>query len=629
MYRRILRREPNHPDALHLLGVLARQSGDPEAAIELVSRAVAAKPQAAQYRNTLGDAALATGRVAAAVAEFGRAVELRPDFTLAWYNLGLALQQQGELTAASEAYRRALELDPNLAEAHAFLGLVLAWQGQLRAAIGSYRRALALQPENAEVWCNLGAALRAEGMLPEALESLERAVRLRPEDAEARCLLGSVRMEAGDFELAERELRRAAELDPANAEAHNLLGNVLELLVRAHEARACYQRASELAPDRPEGHCNLGRVLQAGGDVAGAERRYREALTLRADYAPAWQNLVVLARGELSDDELERLEKLAARPEVAPNELAALSFALGHVHERRRDYATAFRWFERANRLKRERVHFDAPAHEAHVGRVIDVFSTELFRTRGAHGDGAELPVFIVGMPRAGTTLVEQILAQHPRVRGGGELNFLRQARAAIERCVAPSTPYPECLGSLSVDSLRGVAAEYRDRLRALGPDADRITDKMPQNFLDLGLVRLLFPRARIIHCRRDPLDTCVSIYRLAFAGGHGYAYDLADLGRYYRQYQRLMQHWRAVLDPALLEVQYEDLVAEPEAVSRRLVEYLGLAWDDRCLAFTTDPRPVLTASSAQVRQPIYRDAVGRWEHYREHLGPLLAALDG
>ena len=296
------------------------------------------------------------------------------------------------------------------------------------------------------------------------------------------------------------------------------------------------------------------------------------------------------------------------------------------------DYDVAFGHYKAGNDLKKAASLYQADATSTYVDRVIATFGTEFFARMDRAGSQPELPVFIVGMPRSGTTLVEQILASHPQVHGAGELDYMRQITQALPERLAPDSvggqqTFPECAAKIDTALAERIAEEHLQHLREHSASALRITDKTPSNFLRLGLIALLFPKARIIHCQRDPLDTCLSCYFLRFGQGQAFAYDLDDLGRYYRDYARLMEHWRRVLPSPLLEVPYEALVADQEGWSRRLIAFLGLDWDDRCLAFYRSERQVKTASVWQVRQPVYASSIGRWRRYAKHLGPLFAAL--
>jgi hypothetical protein len=308
---------------------------------------------------------------------------------------------------------------------------------------------------------------------------------------------------------------------------------------------------------------------------------------------------------------------------------ADLHFALGKLYDDCREYDAAFAHFREGNALVRRGYSYDPAEFEHQVDRLISVYTREFFTGRRHYGTDSDQPVFIFGMPRSGTTLVEQILASHPEVHGAGELTYFNEAVSEPRHGLWTAETYPERLLELGAGEVRFLGEAYLQRLRRDAATAPRITDKMPQNFLCLGFIALLFPRAHYIHCRRDARATCLSVYFSYFAGVHPYAYDLSELGRYYRQYLRLMEHWRAVLPVRILDVEYEKLVGHPETESRRLIAHVDLPWDDRCLAFAETERPVRTRSLWQIRQPIYAESLEKWRNYERHLQPLLEALAG
>jgi tetratricopeptide (TPR) repeat protein len=304
-----------------------------------------------------------------------------------------------------------------------------------------------------------------------------------------------------------------------------------------------------------------------------------------------------------------------------------LHFALGKISDDMRDYARAFENYRAGNDLAAAKAPFDAAAWRAHVERSIADFPAEFFARRKSFGVDSRRPVFIVGMPRSGTTLVEQILAAHPSVAAGDGLEAMPLIATGLPRRLGTAAPFPQCLGEVSEALSRELAGEYLAALERVDKSAARVTDKLPLNFLNLGLIALLFPNAAVIHCRRDPVDTCLSCYFTRFSSHLNFSFGLESLGAYYRGYRRAMAHWQKVLPIPILDVDYEELIADQEATSRRLVAHCGLAWDDRCLAFHETARPVMTASNWQVRQPLYKSAVARWRNYEAFLGPLRAAL--
>ena len=595
-YRRLLAADPGQADALHLLGLVAHQSGRPAEAVALVRRAIARHPAAASYHNTLG----------------------------------LALMAAGDLDAAATALARALALDPASADAHLNMGNLLRRRGDAAGAIGHYRQAIAGRPGFAEAEASLGDLFAERGEPEAAVVHFDRAVRLRPNDRQALAGLGAALVALDRAAEALGPLRRAVGLAPRDGRALLALGQALGQLDRFAEAAAALEQAVGVAPDLADAWVARARLARILGRFDEAQAHLDRALAVDADSVAALVLLAEQQRGRLTAERAARIESLAARPDLAADPRSRLRYALGLLAQDAGDYDAAFGNFAAANALQRDRLAgrgmvYDPAAQTRQVDRMIAAFDGVHFGRVAGQGVDSELPVFIVGMPRSGTTLVEQILASHSRVHGAGE----RTDVAALVGELSVSAPYPEGAAALSVETIGRVAGSHLDRLRPLAPSAARIVDKQPFNFYNLGLIATLFPRARIVHCRRDPMDTCLSCFVQMFEFPFPWACDLAALGHYYREYERLMAHWRATLPAPSLEVVYEETVADPETASRRLVAFCGLEWEAGCLAFHATERPVRTASLQQVRRPVYGGSVGQWRRYERHLGPLVAALGG
>jgi tetratricopeptide (TPR) repeat protein len=375
----------------------------------------------------------------------------------------------------------------------------------------------------------------------------------------------------------------------------------------------------------------LGRYDQGRFDEA--RTHFLKALALQPDFAPATFFLARDGRQPFTDADVARIEQLLRRDSLPPRDRINLHFALGRLHDRAKAFDEAFHHCDQGNTAKKEVLRlqgntFQSAAHAQFIDRLIASFDPEFFRRVCSFGSDSELPVFIVGMPRSGTSLVEQILASHPAVFGAGELRNMKRFVAELPAELSSPAEFPECLDRLDQETSRRLAERYLERLRLLGGEKLRVTDKLPMNFHQLGLIAALFPRAQIIHCRRDARDVCWSCYFQNFRDIH-FACDLKALGAYHRQYERLMTHWREVLPVPVLEVCYEELVENPERGSREIVAFCQLPWHEECLTFYRTPRSVRTASNMQVRQPVYKRSVGYWKNYEAHLGPLFEALAG
>lgn len=450
-------------------------------------------------------------------------------------------------------------------------------------------------------------------------------------DAERWFETGNIAFRNGDFPRAAADYERAVALWPAHADAWLNLGAACRKLERVEDAARCARRVLDLRPDDTRALNNLANVLNAQGRLAESAGCYRRALEIKPDDAEAHYNLVNLEPLNDGSPESEASFELLSRTaedldRFTPREQSALLFALGKALDARGQADRAFDCLARANLLHRSGAPFDIAASERLAAAIIGRFGPDLFSRLQGAGSPSARPVFVVGMPRSGTTLVEQIISAHPQAHGAGEIGVLPALVARTRN--AQGAGFPAWTSTLVGEDLQRLAQAYLGVLERLGPGKTRMTDKTVGNFELIGLVHLCFPGAAIIHCRRDPRDVCVSCFSTRFSDGHPYAYDLRELGRYWRRYDGLMAHWRAVLPPGrMLEVDYEALVADPEGWARRLTQHIGLPWNEACLRFYESSREVWTASSAQVRRPIYQGSVGRWRRFAAHLGPLLETL--
>ncbi|WP_405242374.1 tetratricopeptide repeat protein [Lentisalinibacter salinarum] len=625
LYRSALEAQPEHPDALYLLGVINLQTGDPGAALALLERAVAASPAQPEFRNTCGEAYRALGRTEAAMEQYRQAIRLNPGHAGAENNLGNAWRDRGRPDEALTHYRRAVELAPDFAMARNNLGVALKEQGATEEAIEQLARAIELAPDYAEAHSNLGNALQEAGRPEEAAASHRRAVDLQPGYAEAHLNLGNALRALHRSADALAAYERAASLRPDLPVVHYNRGIALDELSRPGEAARAYEQAIELDPGYAEAHHNLGNAYDQLGRNADAVACFRRAIELRPDYAEAYRNL---SRLDPEADLAGPVAALLSEGRISEADAVHCHFALGNVHQAAGDFDAAFEHFAAGNRLRRKAVTYDSRQYGEYVDRLIASYSETLFRHPPVPGSGSERPVFIVGMPRSGTTLVEQIVSSHPQVHGAGELRTLVEIEAALSASGQGGDPYPECILTMDAALAREHASRYLAELHRHSADAARVTDKLPGNFVRIGLIRLLFPRARIVHCQRNALDTCISNFVHFFATGNQYSFDLRELGLYYRDYERLMQHWHRLFGDDLHTVEYEALLADQEGESRRLIRYLGLDWDARCLEFHENTRPVHVLSGHQVRRPIYTGSAGRWKRYERHLAPLIEVLE-
>jgi tetratricopeptide (TPR) repeat protein len=634
IYRRILAEWPRHADVLHLLGLIAQQCGDGVTALERIDAAIAISRDVAEYHHNRGVVLLRLHRAAECEPSFRRAVELRPVYPDAYNGLGNALQARKRYREAVAAYRTALSQRADFPEAHSNLGNALRRLHETEAAIVHFKTALAHRPAYVDALCGLAAALQEKTDLSGAETTYRTALAHRPEHGAAWHGLASVQRELAAFDDSIESCRRAAAAETANLRYRLDLADALADFGRADEASACFDEILARWPDAADAHVGLARLTRNAGGHAAARAHLSRALDRDPDCLDALCLML-----EIEDDEAgrRRAERLAEDEERPLLHRSRLHLALAQADDRAGAYDSAFGHYRRGNALRRLDLEgmakrFDPAAHAAFVDRQMAAFTADSFATMAGFGTQTELPVFIVGMPRAGTTLCEQILASHSQVHALGEqLDIQSMARELPMRVAAGEhsapQPYPECMAELRADAAKPMVAAYLDRLRRLAPEAVRITDKHPTNFRHLGLIAALMPGARIIHCRRDPMDTCFSCFAQDFAAPIPWACDLAAIGQYYRQYDRLMRHWQAVLPVPIFTFAYEEAVQDLEATARRLIDFCGLSWEAGCLDFHRTERPILTASRQQVRRPVYASSVGRWRRYERHLEPLRAAL--
>lgn len=625
LYRDLIAVAPGHLGLLQRLGEICYRTGRIAEAAEFTRRAVEVRPGDAKMLGNLGVMLHQIKRNREALPYLEQALTLQPGSALIHTNLGMVLASLDRAAEALAHFNKAAELDPRLAGPYNNIGNLLSSQKRFSEAAAAFRKALALEPHLVEAWNNLGNAEFHCGHYDEAVRSFERALALDPGFAAAHYNWGTLLGELGHHEAALEHYLAARQRNPSHVATCNNLGRSLNALGRPGEAVAVFCEAIALDPDCALAHAGLGSAYLFLGRMEEARRACEMAVALDTGDPAVHRAYSETRRFKSGDPEIAALEAIAARDgELDDRERTELYFAMGKVYGDCGDHQRAFDSLQKGNCAKRRLIAYDEAANLDEMARMAALFTPELVGAEKG-GDPSELPIFVLGMPRSGTTLIEQILASHPKVFGAGESAAFGHAVMGGYR---PDQPRPD-FAALSGDDLKALGSRYIEQMQAMLPSGvRRFTDKMPANFRFAGPIHMTLPRARIIHVRRDPLDTCFSCYSKLFNGALDFTYDLAELGRYYRAYRALMDHWRRVLpEHVMLDVDYEELVNDLDAGARAIVAFCGLDWDAQCLKFHETDRPVITASTAQVRQPLYKTSIGRWRPYAPWLDPLRQAL--
>jgi tetratricopeptide (TPR) repeat protein len=624
----ILKVAPNHPLALLVMGAARRARGDVKSSLEILERLAKAQPNWAAAHYELGRALGSAGQGEAAIVELRRAVELKPDLPDAWRTLGDHLAALDDTTGADAAYAQHIKAstrDPRLLEAAAAL-----CDNRIAQAEALLRAHLKLHPTDvpairmlAEVAARLGRYADSETLLARCLE-------LAPSFHPARHHYALVLHRQNKSGEALLECERLLALEPRNPGYRSLYAAVLSRIGEYARALDIYAEVLAEYPNQAKIWMSYGHALKSAGRQGESIEAYRRCIGLAPNLGEAYWSLANLKTFRFAPDELGAMRKQIDRPELAHEDRFHFHFAVGKALEDDGDFAQSFAHYAKGNELRRAAIRYDADENAAHVRRSKALFSPQFFGERAGVGVDAPDPIFIVGLPRAGSTLLEQILASHSQVEGTMELPDIISLAKVLggRRTRAEHSKYPEILANLSPDDLHALGEQYLRQTRIQRKtDAPFFIDKMPNNWAHVGLIHLILPNSRIIDARRHPLGCCFSGFKQHFARGQTFTYSLEDIGRYYCDYVELMAHFDAVLPGRVHRVIYETLVDDPEAEVRRLLQYCNLPFEDQCLRFYETERAVRTASSEQVRRPIFREGVDHWRHYEQWLGALKSSL--
>ncbi len=592
-YTKVVTSDPNQASIWHALAGVQYQSGDHRSAIGSLRQAVAVEPNNVDYLNDLGGLLLAANELSSAEDVLRSVTVLQPTFAHGHYNLSDALYRQGNLSGALAELEKVIKLDPNYAPAYFNHGIALRDLGNMRGAVESFNKTVALQADNERAYFELARLFAALNFVSESISNYRRYVSLVPGDIQAVIEFAKTLHRNGETDEALQILERYIQTGPPNERMAICFGEILYNAGQLEKAEQTFVAALERFPEATQAAVGLSRL-----------RRYRD------------HNDPVI---QILRHSLEDASTLA--------DSAPIHFALGKVFDDLGEFDTAFRHFKAGNEILSERVSYDKVKAEAEVGQLIEVFSPATITQYAALASGSEKPLLIVGMPRSGTTLVEQILASHKDTVGAGELAFFQTLAHQLPRIVGSAEQYPRCWEQLTQSVASEIITQYLTLLERHDGAAARVTDKMPSNYRHIGMLRCLFKNARIIVCRRDPRDVALSTYFQYFSERLDYAWSLSDIAHCYVQHERLVRHWLAILSDGIITIDYSDLVTSNESTTRRILNFAGLDWDPNCLKFHQIDRDVKTASNWQVRQPIYTFALDRWRNYESQLTDFTSQL--
>jgi len=586
--QRILQKQ-QHPSAILILGMIAHEQREFEVAVE-------------RYHEFLN---------------------VKPNHAQAHYQLGLVLNKLGRTEIAIEHYEMSIAVAANNAAAHGHLADAYTKLQRWEEAIKAYQQVLALQAEDVVTIIKLGNVFLAAQLWTQSIPLYEQALAIQPNNALVHKNLGNSAHKLGQRQKALECFEQALRLHPDYVDARIELALVLREMGRTEEALVQLEQAIDRKPDAVDAHISLALTLRDLGQAELAIERLERFLSTRPTCGPLYYQIsVIKPKQEL----IPAVEKLISLPNLTKENAVYCHFALGNLFKDSKSIDQAFGHFLKGNTLHRESIVYDAKENTLDTDRLIKVYSERFFQGKRKYGSASQLPVFILGVPRSGTTLVEQILSSHPEVHGAGEFEGIPAAHVGIALQLKYANPPPECMSLIDTKMAEEYSARYLQELALYCPTAARITDKLPGNFSRIGLIKTLLPKARIIHCQRNPLDNCISLFFHYFMGLKC-SFELTELGQYYLDYQRLMSHWQNLFPGEILNVQYEELVMNQERVSKQLIDYIGLEWDEKCIDFHSSDRTVMSPSSLQVRQPMYKKSINRWKHYKKHLQPLIEVL--
>ncbi len=628
VFQSALSMDPKNVNALQLLGIIHFQTGRFKEGEQLLRRAIKQSPSIAGLHFNLGNMLDQQGKLKQALVAFENAIKLGMGNDEAYNNLGMVLSKLGRLKEAEKSFLKAIKINSNNPSALSNYGLVLRKTDRQDEAIKVLMQAIDVEPRFVDAYSNLGAIYYETDELDKADDCLQQALKIDASNSNVMNSLAGVLLRKNQDDAALAMVKDALKFSPQSIDVMLNMAKVCLKIEDEEEAVNTFHRILEIKPDNSDALVGLGWILFQQGKLDGAKEYFKKALQVDSALISARVGLIELNLPDIEDVKIKDLEGVYESAETTEEDKTRIAFCLGKTYERSGRYKQAFNYLTDGNRLKRKSYEYSLDEDKKFFTRIKEVFNEDFFHEHSGSGHDDRTPIFILGMPRSGTTLTEQILSCHPLVFGAGELPDLKLL--LTDRCHAKGhKKFSEIIGHFRNDDFSKMGMEYVKGLKARESLTERVTDKMPHNFLYVGLIRLMLPNAKVIHCRRDPIDNCFSIFKHNFQVLHKYAYDLDELGNYYLLYKDLMDHWHKTLPGFMFDLQYEDMVADQEGMTRKLLEFCDLPWDDVCLQFHKSERTVKTASYTQVRKKIYSDSVQLWKRYEQELQPLIAALSG
>jgi tetratricopeptide (TPR) repeat protein len=630
--RSAIGRNPDDINMVALLGAILLKSNQLNESEKYLRQAMRLAPSFAKPHEDLGHLLLQKAQPEEAIEVLKKATRLDPNSDHAFFNLGKALAMMGEGQEADKAFERSFELNPKRKK----LALAAEHQkeGRWEEAERLYREVLRDDPTNVDAMRLLGNIAMQTGRIFHAERLFRRAVSNAPDFAMANIDLGLALKKQSRLEEAIDQFRQALRLEPDNVQAHYLLGSSLSLAAQTYEAVKAYKKVLELAPKHSGAMLGLGHVLKTVGQQEEAIEAYRNCIRHKPHNGEIYWSLANLKTYRLTDDDIHEMKSRVGDGDTPDEKVSEESrvnflFALAKAYEDRGDFGQAWEYYHQGNHCRRMMEVYDPVRDEVMNDEIIEVFNRDFLSENSGLGHPSAEPIFVVGLPRSGSTLIEQILASHSQVEGTSELPYIGSVATSLNRNRADGINYPHAVRELEEEHFKRLGRDYLELAQIHRTEGRPFfIDKMPNNFPSVGFIHLILPNAKIIDARRYPLDSCLSCYRQLFARGQSFTYDLTEIGEYFLQYHRLMDHWHDVLPGRCLTVQYEEVVTDFENQVRRLLEYCELPWEDACLSFYETERPIRTASSEQVRQPVYRKSVNFWRNYEDHLAELIEVLE-